>query len=192
MQKFSRFMADYAPMLAFLGVYIADINLGIDIPDGAIYHATAAMIIITIIGMPIIYLIDKKISNKHLILSSLIIVFGGATLYLNDESYLKIKPTVFYFATAIVLFIGLKFGRIFMKSLFSEVLDMDDKPWHVFTIRFVIFFIAMAVLNEIVWRFFSTDFWVSFKFFGAIPLMFLFMLANVPFFKKHLKNDAFG
>ncbi|MEM6603975.1 MAG: septation protein IspZ [Pseudomonadota bacterium] len=190
MQKFLKIFIDYGAAFAFLLVYVTEINLNLSfVPEGTLYQATAAMIIVTCLTLPICYMHLKSIPTKHIMLSILIIVFGGATIFLHDETFLKIKPTIFYVLIAATLLIGLKFQKYFLKTLLGEAMHMQDMGWRIFTVRFGIFFIVMACLNEIIWRFLSTDIWVTFKFFGALPLMLLFFLLQISFFEKHMIKD---
>lgn len=191
MNKSLKLFIDYGPALAFLGIYILEWNIFSFLEQAPLYQATGAMIILSLLTLPASYIAhDGHIPTKHLAFTLMIFIFGGMTLYFNDESFLKIKPTIIYLALAALLLIGLKFKKIFLKSLFEEILNLDDAGWQGFTIRFGIFFLLLAGLNEIVWRFFSTDIWVTFKFFGALPLMFLFIVLQMSFFEKHLiKSD---
>lgn len=187
MHKFTPFISDYFPLIVFLLIYILKINLGLSfVGDGAIYQATAGMIIAVILTFPILWILNKHIPKKHIIFSVLLLVFGGATIFLNDESYLKIKPTIFYLIMASILLGGLYFKKNFLKTLFEKAFTLKEEAWPVFTKRFAGFFLMSALLNEIVWRNFSTDIWVSYKFIGSIVLMFLFMATQVSFLKKNM------
>lgn len=187
MIKFLKTFIDYGPAGAFLAFYVSELNIFSFLEQDPLYQATAAMIILSLLTLPASYIVNnRKIPTKHLAFTLMIFMFGGLTLYFNDESFLKIKPTIIYIALGSLLLIGLKFNKIFLRALFEEILNLDDEGWKGFTIRFGAFFFILAGLNEFVWRFFSTDIWVTFKFFGALPLMFIFILLQMSFFEKHL------
>ena len=109
----------------------------------------------------------------------------GLTLWLNDDTFIKMKPTIVQLLFACVLLGGLLFNRMLLKPLFHTVWSIDDDGWRRLTLRFGLFFVAMAVLNEIVWRTQSTDVWVSFKVFGILVLTFAFAMAQVPLLNRH-------
>ena len=112
----------------------------------------------------------------------LIVVFGGLTLWLHDETFIKMKPTIVQAIFALVLLGGLALGRPLLKPLLAPMMPpMSDRAWRRFTLRYGLFFVAMAALNELVWRTQSTDFWVSFKVFGLPALTFVFILSQLPF-----------
>ena len=129
----------------------------------------------------------------------LVVVFGGLTLYLKNDVFIKMKPTVLYGFFGAVLLGGLAFNRLFIKYVFAQAFELDELGWRKLTVRWGLFFLGLAVLNETVWRCTSTATWVSFKVWGIIPLIFLFALAQTPLVIKHQvpkpapdtrKNDA--
>jgi intracellular septation protein len=109
-----------------------------------------------------------------LITAIIVVVFGGATLIFQDETFIKLKPTIIYVLFGGVLLAGLAFGKSLLGLVFDQVLHLTDEGWRKLTLRWGVFFLTLAVLNEIVWRTQSTDFWVSFKVFGVAPLTFVF------------------
>jgi intracellular septation protein len=115
----------------------------------------------------------------------LVVIFGGLTLYLQDATFIKMKPTVLYAFFGVVLIGGLRFNRLFIKYVFEQAFDLSDEGWRKLTWRWGLFFLALAVLNEAVWRNFSTAIWVDFKVFGIMPLIFLFALAQTPLVLRH-------
>jgi intracellular septation protein len=115
----------------------------------------------------------------------LVLIFGGLTLYLKNDIFIKMKPTVLYAFFGATLIGGLSFKRLFIKYVFAQAFELDETGWRQLTWRWGIFFLALAVLNELVWRNASTAAWVSFKVWGIIPLIFLFALAQTPFVMKH-------
>jgi intracellular septation protein len=114
-----------------------------------------------------------------------VLVFGGLTLYLRDETFIKLKPTIVYAMFAGLLAVGLMLRKPLLELLFGSAFTLTEEGWRRLTVRWIVFFVAMAVVNEVVWRNFSTDTWVSFKVFGFLPLTFLFALAQVPLLQRH-------
>jgi intracellular septation protein len=119
-----------------------------------------------------------------LVTGVVVLVFGTLTLVLHDETFIKVKPTIIYGLFAFVLGGGLLFGRSFIAILFDQVFNLTPKGWRILTLRWALFFLAMAVLNEFIWRTQSTDFWVGFKAFGVIPLTMAFAIAQMPLVKR--------
>ena len=121
-----------------------------------------------------------------------VMVFGALTIYLQDEQFIKVKPTIVNALFAGALLGAAAFGKPIMKQLFDGAFDLTEKGWMVLTVRWGLFFIFLGVINEIVWRNFSTDFWVSFKLFGVMPLTMIFGLAQIPVLTKHAPPKAEG
>jgi intracellular septation protein len=120
----------------------------------------------------------------------IVLVFGTLTLVLHDETFIKIKPTIIYGLFAAILGGGLLFGRSFIAILFNQMFNLTPQGWRILTMRWALFFVAMAVLNEIIWRTQSTDFWVSFKLFGAVPLTMIFAMTQMPLMKRYHLEPA--
>ena len=120
----------------------------------------------------------------------IVLVFGTLTLVLHDETFIKIKPTIIYSLFGAVLGGGLLFGRSFIAIMFDQVFNLTAQGWRVLTMRWAMFFLAMALLNEIIWRTQSTDFWVAFKAFGVIPLTMGFALTQMPLVKRYHLEPA--
>jgi intracellular septation protein len=115
----------------------------------------------------------------------LVILFGGLTLYLKNDTFIKMKPTVLYASFGLVLIGGLAFNRLFIKYVLAEAFDLSERGWRALTWRWAIFFLILAALNEVVWRHYSTGTWVWFKVAGVLPLTLLFAFAQVPFVIRH-------
>ena len=151
------------------------------------YHlfvATAAFMVAIVAAMLASYLVTRHVPLMALVTGIIVIVFGTLTLVLHDETFIKVKPTIIYSLFALVLGGGLLFGRSFIAILFDQVFNLTPQGWRILTLRWTIFFFAMAVLNEIIWRTQSTDFWVAFKAFGVLPLTMVFALTQMPLIKR--------
>ena len=147
--------------------------------------ATKVFVITTIIALIVSYLHLKKISTPLLITSFLILIFGGLTIFFKDPTFIKLKPTIVYLLFSSFLFVGLALKKNFLKIYLSSLIKLNDVGWNILTKRWGIFFLTMAILNEIIWRNFSTDFWVSFKVFGFLPITIIFMILQNNLMKKY-------
>jgi intracellular septation protein len=125
-----------------------------------------------------------------LVTAIVVVVFGGLTLALHDDTFIKLKPTIIYSAFGGILLGGWIFERPFLEILFDSMFHLTPEGWRKLTLRWALFFLAMAVLNEAVWRTQSTDFWVNFKLFGFVPLTFLFAAAQVPLMSRYAADPA--
>jgi len=150
-----------------------------------IYAGTASFMVATLISLAVARLRYHKLPVMPLVSGVIVLVFGGLTLYLRDDTFIKLKPTIVYSMFAVLLAAGLMLKKPLLELLFGPVFALTDEGWRKLTVRWAAFFIAMAIVNEIVWRNFSTDAWVSFKAFGFLPLTFLFALAQVPLMQRH-------
>jgi intracellular septation protein len=150
-----------------------------------IFAATAAFMAATLASIAITYAKVRRIPAMPLVSAIVVMVFGGLTLYLQDETFIKLKPTIIYALFAAVLLGGLAAGRSLLAVVLDSMFQLTDEGWKALTLRWGVFFTAMAVLNEIVWRSVSTDAWVAFKTFGFLPLTVLFALAQTPLIVRH-------
>ena len=151
--------------------------------------ATALFMVATLVALVYAKLKDGRWPIMLLISGVVVLLFGTMTLVLRDETFIKIKPTIVYGIFATILLAGIVQGRYWLKYLFASTFTLPDPAWRNLTFRWILFFIFMAGLNEFVWRSYSTDFWVSFKLFGALPLTFLFAIAQTPFVMRHQSDD---
>ncbi|UIJ44135.1 septation protein A [Sphingomonas cannabina] len=172
-----RLALDYGPLVAFFAVNFLAPGPAL----ARIMAATIAFMIAMVIAVSLSWIKTRHVSPMLWVSAVLVLVFGGLTLYFHDERFIKMKPTFVYATFAAVLGFGLATGRPLLQGLLGSAYPgLTERGWRKLTINWTLFFIGMAVLNEAVWRSTSTDFWVSFKVWGAIPLTFLFAMANIP------------
>jgi intracellular septation protein len=179
----ARLSLDLGPLILFFIVLRA----------ADIFVATGVFMAAVVAGIGVGFALERRISPMPLITAAVVLVFGGLTLYLHNKTFIKLKPTVIYLIFAAILGGGVATGRNFIKTLFDHAFHLSEEGWRQLTFRWIGFFIAMAILNEIVWRNFSDAFWAGFKLFGAIPLTLLFALAQTPLILKHeVKSEPTG
>jgi intracellular septation protein len=150
-----------------------------------IYNATAAFMVATVFALAGSKILLKRIAPVAIISAGFVIVFGSLTLYLKDDTFIKMKVTVINLLFAAMLGAGLYFGRPLLKFALGEVMHLRDEGWRILTLRWMGFFTGIAVLNEIIWRSTDTNTWIKFKSFGIIPLTFLFMMSQFPLLMKY-------
>jgi intracellular septation protein len=150
-----------------------------------LFVATGAFMVAVVAAMIASYVVTRHVPIMALVTGIIVIVFGTLTLVLHDETFIKVKPTIIYSLFAGVLGGGLLFGRSFIAIMFDQMFNLTPQGWRNLTMRWALFFLALAVLNEIVWRTQTTDFWVNFKVFGVTPLTMLFALTQMPLIKRY-------
>jgi intracellular septation protein len=150
-----------------------------------IYVATGVFMGTVLLALVLDYALERKLSPVPIMTAVLVVIFGGLTLYLKNDMFIKMKPTALYLLFGLTLLGGLAFNRLFLKYLLSLGFEMPDGAWRTLTLRYGIFFLALAAANEIVWRSFPTDIWVDFKVWGVVPLVLLFSLTQAPFLMRH-------
>lgn len=166
---------DYGPILAFFVAFKVS----------GLMTATVVLMIATIVATAILYIGTRRLAVVPLITLLVVGVFGGLTLWLQNDTFIKMKPTVIQGLFALILFGGLLMNKPLIRYVVGGALQLDEAGWRRLSFRFGCFFAAMAGLNEIVWRTQSTDFWVDFKVFGIIGLTLVFILSQVPLIKRH-------
>lgn len=179
LNPFVKLVLDIGPLVLF---FVVNAKVGI-------FAATAAFMAAVIVALVVSYVMIRRFPVMTVVSAIIVLVFGGLTIYLHDDSFIKIKPTLIYLLFGVVLAGGLIMKKPLLSVVFDSVFHLTDEGWRILTIRWSAFFFVMAILNEIVWRTQTTDFWVSFKLFGFVPLTFVFALAQLPLMKKH---DASG
>ena len=154
-------------------------------PDRRLFAATGLFIAATLLALAVHYVLMRKLPIMPIVSGVVVVVFGGLTLALNDELFIKLKPTIVNTMFGAVLLGGLLFGRPLLAPVLDSVRALTEEGWRKLTFRWGLFFLALAVLNEVVWRTQTTDVWVSFKVFGIMPLTLLFALAQTPLLMRH-------
>jgi intracellular septation protein len=172
-------LVDWGPLIAFFVTFKV----------GGLMQATAVLIVVTAVLTGFGYFMTRRIQPMPLVTLVVVAVFGGLTIWLQDETFIKMKPTIILSLFAAVLFGGLAIGKPPLKLLMGSALELDDAGWRKLTLRFALFFVGTAGLNEIIWRTQSTDLWVDFKVFGILGLNLVFMLTQIPLIKRHQVNS---
>ncbi|MBN8980743.1 MAG: septation protein A [Rhizobiales bacterium] len=155
-----------------------------------LFVATGAFMVAIVAAIAASYVVTRHVPLMALVTAGIVLVFGGLTLFFHDETFIKIKPTIIYSLFAAALGIGLLFGRSFIAIMFDQVFNLTPRGWRILTMRWAVFFAFMAVLNEVVWRTQSTDFWVSFKAFAVIPITAIFAMMQTPLVKRYHRDPA--
>ena len=179
MNKLLKLLIDIGPLAIFFIFYTRT----------DLQTAILPFMIATIIAVILSYIIEKKIPIMPTAGAIIILFFGGLTLYFDNEVFFKMKPTIINLLFAAILLGGLAIKKSLLKYLLGGALKLQDEGWAILTKRWVGFFIALAILNEIVWRTQSTDLWVNFKVFGILPITFIFTLTQFPIIKKFQIED---
>lgn len=182
---------ELGPVVAFFVAYtrIKDTQFSIAGTDyDGFIVVTAAFIPLLLVCTGILWALTGRLSRMQLVTAVLVVVFGGLSVWFNDERFFKMKPTMIYGIFAGILGVGLLRGRSYLQLVMEEVLPMTQAGWMILTRRVTGFFVALAVLNEIVWRNFSTDAWVNFKTFGLTIGVFLFFMAQSKLFQAYSSN----
>lgn len=170
---------DVGPLVLF---FAANAKFGI-------FAATATFMVAVVAALAVSWVLTRHLPVMPMVSAAIVLVFGGLTLVLHDETFIKLKPTLIYLLFATVLVVGLWRDRPLLALVFDTVLDLTDEGWRRLTLRWAVFFAVMAVVNELVWRTQSTDFWVNFKLFGFVPLTFAFALLQVRLLSHHSRAE---
>ena len=175
----TKLLIEMGPLVAF---FIANWKAGI-------YWGTGIFMVATAIALAASWILTRKIAMVPLVSAVFVALFGALTLWLHSDLFIKVKVTLINALFGAVLLGGVAFGRSYLKLIMGEAMRLTEEAWRTLSIRWGVFFFAMAVLNEVVWRSFSTDAWVNFKVFGLLPITLVFALANAPFMTKHMIQD---
>jgi intracellular septation protein len=166
---------DLGPLLIF---FFANARWGV-------FAGTAAFMVAMLVALVVSYVKIRRLPLMTIVTAIVVAVFGTLTLILHDDTFIKLKPTIIYVLFGGILLGGLAFGKSLLAMVFDSVFDLDEQGWRKLTLRWALFFLALAVLNEIVWRTQSTDFWVTFKVFGVVPLTFIFAMLQFRLLNRH-------
>lgn len=180
MNPFLKFALEIGPLLVFFFVNA----------KAGLFWATGAFMVALAVSLAVTYGLVRRVPTLPLVTGIFVLVFGGLTLILQDELFIKLKPTIVNALFGLILLGGLVAGKSFLKSLLGEAFKMTDEGWRKLTWRWALFFFFLALANEVVWRNYTTDQWVAFKVFGIMPLTILFSLTQVPtMFRHRLEED---
>ena len=188
--SFLKSLLEFVPLIAFFVSYYYYPNsrelVGEELSVEKIIFATKVFVPTLIVSSALSYLILKTISKMAIITAVVVIIFGFLTVWFRNPVFIKMKPTIIYLSFSLILTIGLLRKKSFLQSLMGSALNMEDQGWLILTKRVTMFFLVLAALNEIVWRYFGQDQWVNFKTFG-LPIMTMFFFAfQYKLFQKYV------
>ena len=184
---------EFGPLILFFTVFMIYRDQNVVLMGreyGGFVLATLAFVPVMIVALLILWRLTGRLAPMQVATLILVTVFGGLTLWLNDPRFLKIKPTIVFSLFAGILATGLFLRRNWLGAVLSEALPMTPEGWRLLTIRMALFFAAMAIGNEIVWRTMSETTWVWFETFGQPILIFVFLMGNAGLFKAHALPEA--
>ncbi len=178
-----KFLYDYLPLIVFFICYKFAST------PNPLITATIFMVATTLIALVICYILTRTIPMVALASGLILSIFGGLTIFLQDDTFIKMKPTIINLLFAAVLLYGYFCKKAFLSYLLGEQIKMNEKAWLTLSMRWALFFIFLAALNEVIWRNFPTDFWVQFKVFGMMPISMIFTISQVPFMMREMKKE---
>ena len=179
MKSIYKLLIDIGPLAIFFYFY----------SKNGLQASILPFMVATVIAVLLSYILEKKIPIMPTVGGAIVLVFGGLTIYFDNDIFFKMKPTIINLLFAIVLYGGIIFKKSLLKYLLGGALQLEDLGWKILTQRWIGFFIALAILNEIIWRTQSTDVWVNFKVFGILPITFIFTMLQFPLIKKYQIED---
>ncbi len=185
----AKFLCDYLPLIIFFIAYKVPKSFLINYHLEPLIFATICLVFTAIISLIISYILIKKISQIALFSTIILTIFGSLTAIFNDEIFIKIKPTIINLIFAIILIVSYLKKKPILAILFESQIQMSKQSWLTLSLRFGCYFIFLAILNEIIWRNFATDFWVDFKVFGMMTLSIIFMILQFPFLVRNIQKD---
>ena len=173
--QFAKLVLEAGPLVVF---FVANSQFGI-------FPATGAFMVVTILALTVSRIKFGRIPIMPLVSGFFVLTFGALTLYFQEEYFIKIKPTIVNLLFSIILFGGLLAGHSLLRYLFGEVFKLQDRGWRLLTFRWACFFVFLAVVNEVVWRNFSTEFWAGFKLMGIMPITMIFAISQIGLLQKY-------
>jgi intracellular septation protein len=156
---------------------------------GGIFWATGIYMVAAAVALGVTWGLTRRVAIVPIVALGFVVAFGALTLWLADETFIKVKVSIINALFGVILFTGLVMGRPLLKLALGEAVNMDAEGWRKLTIRWGLFFFAMAALNELVWRTLSTDAWVNFKVFGLLPLTVLFAVSQIRLMQRHMVEE---
>ena len=180
MNSFVKLFIDIGPLAIFFIYYKLSGNL---------IDAILPLMLATVVAVIISYILEKKIPIMPTLGAGIVVIFGGLTIIFDNKIFIFMKPTIINLIFAGILYGGIILKKPLLKYLLGSALKLEEEGWSILTQRWAAFFIALAVLNEIIWRTMSEDFWVSFKVFGILPITFIFTMTQFPLIKKYQIED---
>ena len=180
MNSFIKLFIDIGPLAIFFIYYKI---------SGDLIEAILPLMLATIISVVISYILEKRIPIMPTLGAGIVVIFGGLTIIFDNKIFIFMKPTIINIIFAAILYGGIILKKPLLRYLLGSALRLEDEGWAILTQRWIAFFIALAVLNEIVWRTQSTDFWVNFKVFGILPITFIFTMTQFPLIKKYQMEE---
>ena len=189
-----KFALELGPLVVFFlansyGNQLAEAFPVLKALGGKIFVGTAFLMVAMVISQALSLWLTRHIAIMPLVTLFFVLIFGGLTLWLQDETFIKMKPTIVNLIFATILLGGLLFGKSLLAYVFDAAFNLDEEGWRKLTFRWGLFFIALAIMNEIVWRNFSNDFWVNFKVWATMPMTILFMMLQLPLLKRHMIEE---
>ena len=179
MKSFYKLLIDIGPLAVFFIFYTRS----------GLQASILPFMLATVIAVLFSYILEKKIPIMPTVGAGIVLLFGGLTIYFDNDVFFKMKPTIINILFAVILYGGILINKPLLKYLLGAALKLEEAGWKILTQRWIGFFIALAVLNEIVWRTQSTDVWVNFKVFGILPITFIFTMTQFPLIKKYQIED---
>ena len=180
MNSFIKLFIDIGPLAIFFAYYKL---------SGDLIASILPLMLATVVAVIISYILEKKIPIMPTLGAGIVVIFGGLTIIFDNKIFIFMKPTIINIIFAAILYGGIILKKPLLKYLLGSALKLEEDGWFILTQRWAAFFIALAILNEIVWRTMSEDFWVSFKVFGILPLTFIFTMTQFPLIKKYQIED---